>query len=104
MQVKTCQIRFSPLDFKVNIPIIVSDMKRTIALFTVSAVMLLGPTVLQAGEVEKEPLNLEEISELAVEEQVDQAQLEDIEAGAFGSGAGLLFLGAIALGITLSAT
>jgi len=78
-------------------------MKRTIAFFSVIAVMFLGTTLVQAGEVEKEPLNLEEISELAVEEQVDKAQLEDIEAG-FESGAGLLFLAIIALGITVAAT
>lgn len=79
-------------------------MKRTFAFFSVIAVMFLGSSLAQAGEVEKEPLNLEEISELAVEEQVDESQLKDIEAGEFESGAGLLFLGVIALGITLAAT
>lgn len=59
------------------------------------------PTV-RAAEVEKEPLNLQEITELVVEQQADEAQIENVEAG-MKAGAGLLLIGIVALAIAVAA-
>lgn len=76
-------------------------MKHWIATLSIAIALTFGPSTLTAGEVEKEPLNLEEITELAVEEQVDQAQLADTEGGMVG-GTGLLIVGAIILAIAVA--
>ena len=76
-------------------------MKHWIATFAVSIGLLFAAPLAQAAEVEKEPLNLQEITELVTEEQVDRQQLEDIDAG-FESGAGLLIIAIIALGIVVA--
>tara|TARA_R110002096_G_scaffold200639_1_gene384593 strand:- start:4949 stop:5182 length:234 start_codon:yes stop_codon:yes gene_type:complete len=76
-------------------------MKHLIATLSIAIALTFGPSSILAGEVEKEPLNLEEITELAVEEQVDQAQLTDTEGGMVG-GAGLLIVGAIILAIAVA--
>jgi len=59
------------------------------------------PTAL-AAEVEKEPLNLQEITELVVEQQADEAQIENVEAG-MKAGAGLILIGIVALAIAVAA-
>ncbi len=76
-------------------------MKHWIATLSVAAALTIGATSLQAGEVEKEPLNLDEITELAVEEQADKAALAETEGGMAG-GTGLLIVGAIILAIAVA--
>ena len=75
-------------------------MKRFIATFSITALLAFGAP-LQAEEVEKETLNFEEIAQLAVEEQADKAQIEEVEGG-LKSGAGLLILAVVAVGIAVA--
>ncbi len=76
-------------------------MKHWIATLSATLALVFCSTPLHAGEVKKEPLSLDEITELAVEEQADKPQLQDTEGG-MKSGSGLLILGAIALVIVVA--
>lgn len=71
-------------------------MKRKLETLLAVAALLTPASALLAGEVEKTPLNLEEISGLVVEEQADRPQIEKTEAG-LGDGAGLFAAGVVAL-------
>ncbi len=56
-----------------------------------AAAMLLSSPAAYAGSVEKKPLNLQEITQLAVEEELDKDVLAETEAG-LKSGSGLVIL------------
>ena len=56
-----------------------------------AAAMLLSSPAAYAGSVEKKPLNLQEITQLAVEEELDKEVLAETEAG-LKSGSGLVIL------------
>lgn len=79
-------------------------MKRWIS--TIAAVFaLFGLSLVNAiaGEAEKEPLNLAEIGELALQEQADETALEPVEAGDMNPGAGIFILVVIAIGVAVAA-
>jgi len=71
-------------------------MKRKFGTLLTAAGLLLAPVSLTAGEIEKEPLNFAEITDLIAEEQVDRAQIEETEAG-IQDGAGLFAAAVIGL-------
>lgn len=71
-------------------------MKRKLETLLAVAALLAPGSLLFGGEVEKKPLNLDEISGLIAKEQVDKPQIEKTEAG-MNDGAGLFAAGVIAL-------
>lgn len=78
-------------------------MKRWIATLSIAALLTLGVAkTSSAAEVDKQPLNLGEIAEFAIEEQADASQLEHVEAGDLGSGAGILILVIIGIAIAVA--
>jgi len=74
----------------VSVLIIDLVMKHWIATLLAAALLFSSPGA-YAGSVEKKPLNLQEITMLAVEEELDKPTLEDTEAG-LKSGSGLIIL------------
>jgi len=78
------------LDFYHAFLILEAKMKIRTASF-LAAAMLLSSPVAQAGSVEKKPLNRQEITQLAVEEELDKEVLAETEAG-LKSGSGLIIL------------
>jgi hypothetical protein len=75
-------------------------MKHWIATLLAS-VMLLSSPAAYAGSVEKKPLNLQEITMLAVEEELDKDTLAETEAG-LKSGSGLIVLLIIGVAILIA--
>jgi hypothetical protein len=71
-------------------------MKRKLETLLAVAALLAPGSTLFAGEVEKKPLNLDEISSLISQEQTDKPQIEKTEAG-LNDGAGLFAAGIVAL-------
>ena len=72
-------------------------------ILTIAAIVSLsGIGLVNAAEVEKEPLDLTEIAELQVEEQSDAAQLETVEAGDLNAGAGIFILVVIGIAIAVA--
>jgi hypothetical protein len=78
----------------------VADMKHWIATL-LAALMLFTGSAAYAGSVEKKPLNLQEITRLAVEEELDKDTLADTEAG-LKSGTGLIILLIIGVAILVA--
>jgi hypothetical protein len=75
-------------------------MKHWIATL-LAVMMLLACPAVHAGSVEKKPLNLEEITKLAVEEELDKSTLAETEAG-LKSGTGLVILLIIGVAILVA--
>lgn len=71
-------------------------MKRKLETLLAVAALLAPGTSVFAGEVEKKPLNLDEISGLIAEEQADRTRIETTEAG-MNDGAGLFIAGVVVL-------
>jgi hypothetical protein len=75
-------------------------MKPRIAALLLALSLSAGPSAM-AGSVEKTPLGLNEITRLAVEEELDKEALADTEAG-LKSGAGLMILLLIGVAILVA--
>lgn len=71
-------------------------MKRKLETLLAVAALAIPGASLFAGEVEKKPLNLDEITSLMADEQVARPQIEKTEAG-LNDGAGLFAAGVVAL-------